>query len=130
MYAVIESQVCISNNLAEKLQKYSFQQRSFDDRTSTVQKTYVVLERCLSHPTFKQNFLDETQIHEAPGIHVVGDSISKRIVDTRCGLQYSVVEAGGHENTHGHRLTKSQYESVSTVLQQHNNPSKREKKQV
>ena len=112
VHALGEGRVCISLQ-AEKLQKYNFQQRGNDDRTSTDQKMYVVLERCLHIPEFKQNFLDETQIRKAPGIHVVGDSLSKRIVDTRRGLQYSVVEAGGQEYIHGHTLTKSQYDLVN-----------------
>ena len=133
VYALGEGRVCISLQ-AEKLQKYNFQQRGNDDRTSTDQKMYVVLERCLHIPEFKQNFLDETQIRKAPGIHVVGDSLSKRIVDTRRGLQYSVVEAGGQEYIHGHTLTKSQYDLVNAVPQVNSftaaeqNPSKREKK--
>ena len=133
--ALGEGRACISLQ-AEKLQKYNFQQRSSDDRTSTDQKMHVVLERCLHVPTFKQNFLDETQIRKLPGIHIVGDSLSKRIVDTRRGLQYSVVEARGQEYIHGHTLTKSQYESLKTAPQVNSftaaeqDPSKREKKQI
>ena len=138
VFAVGEGRVCIALK-AEKLQHYKFHyQRGKDERIDSDQTMHIMLERCLHVPSFKQNFLDETQVRKVDkNIHIVGDSLSKRIVDTRRGLQYTLSETGGQEYVRGHTLTKKQYnDAVRAAPEVHSfeaapqNPNKREKKQM
>ena len=135
VFALGEGRVCVALK-AEKLQHYKFQQRNKDERVDSNQTMHIVLERCLHVPSFKQNFLDETQVRKSGTIHIVGDSLSKRIVDTRRGLQYTLFETGGQEYVRGRTLTKKQYEAVRAAPEVHSfeatpqNPNKREKKQM
>ena len=136
VFAVGEGCVCVALK-AEKLQHYNFHQRSNDDRIGSDQTMHIVLERCLHIPSFKQNFLDETQVRRAVGhIHIIGDSLSKRIVDTRRGLQYTLSETGGQEYVRGQTLTKKQYDAIRAAPAVHSfeamshNPTKKEKKQM
>ena len=135
VYALGEGRVCIALP-AEILQKYQFQQRHKDERIRSDQTMHIVLDKCLHVPTFKQNFLDETQVRKTPGIHIVGDSLSKRIVDTTRGLQYTMSESAGQEYVRGQTLTKQQFVALKSVPQVHSfaktqvEPTRPEKKQI
>ena len=118
VFAYGEGKICIALD-GEALQRYSFQQRFSDPRTPTGEKLYIVLPKVSYIPTFKKNFIDMTALRKADGIHIVGDQLSNRIVDTRRGLQYSIVESGGQEYIHGCTLSTEEFNELS-VLQVNN----------
>ena len=112
VFAHGEGKMCIALE-GEALQRHSFQQRFSDPRTPTGENLYIVLPKVSYIPTFKKNYIDMTALRKADRIHIVGDQLSNRIVDTRRGLQHSVVESGGQEYIRGCTLSTEEFEALS-----------------
>ena len=133
VYAYGEGKTCIALE-AEKLQKYAFNQRVSDHREPAGEKMYIVLPRSLYIPAFKKNFVDMTALRKADGIHIVGDQLSNRVVDTRRGLQYSVVESGGQEYIHGTTLSAVEFDNLGNVeinhIQAETEPDRKTRKRI